>query len=212
MGIIYCHRNLVNGKCYIGQTSKDLATRVGGSPSRAYSNNKDFALDIKEYGWQNFESRVLEEVDNDHLTERETYWIEYFHTYSNGYNATVGGDGQTLYDYDFIAQLLREGRKYQEVADVVGCCLSTVAFVNKKYRIGYVPENHWTERSIPVEQYDLDGHYIQSFNSCGDATRWLFENKYTSSASTSAHTHIMEVARGKRKTAYGFIWKKKPLL
>lgn len=214
-GYIYKITNKINGKSYVGKTTRTVQERWEEhlrEYRRERCENRPLYRAIRKYGADEFTVETLEEVDLEILSERETYWIEYFHTYSNGYNATVGGDGQTLYDYDFIAQLLREGRKYQEVADVVGCCLGTVAFVNKKYRIGYVPENHWTERSIPVEQYDLDGHYIQSFNSCGDATRWLFENKYTSSASTSAHTHIMEVARGKRKTAYGFIWKKKPLL
>lgn len=138
MGIIYCHRNLVNGKCYIGQTSKDLTTRVGGSPSRAYSNNKDFALDIKEYGWQNFESRVLEEVDNDHLTERETYWIDrirqdgtilynrYLKGTSNFHKTVLVNNKTTGEDKTNIERLFKEGKSLREIGELVGVSPQTV--------------------------------------------------------------------------------------
>lgn len=156
-----------------------------------------------------FSIEALEKVNLENLSERETYWIEHFHTYTDGYNATSGGDGKILYDYDAIAQLLRDGRRYQEIMGIEGCCLDTVAFVNKKFNIGYTQERYWTKRSFPIEQCDLDGNYIQSFNSCSEAARWLFENKYTSSTSGGIVTHITTVVKGKRKTAYGFIWKKK---
>ena len=121
----------------------------------------------------------------------------------------LGGDGKVLYDYNVIAQLLRDGRRYREIVDVVGCSRDTVAFVNKKYNIGYVQEQAWVKRCIPIEQYSLDGQYIQSFGSYGEAIRWLFENEYTSNAKDNIGTHIAAVVKGERKTAYGFIWKKK---
>ena len=45
--------------------------------------------------------------------------------------------------------------------NIVGCCNDTVTFVSKKYHIEYLPDRN----RIPVEQYDLEGHYIQSFSS-----------------------------------------------
>ena len=52
-------------------------------------------------------------------------------------------------------------------------------------------------RSRKVYQYDLDGKYIQSFGSCGEAARHL--NKEDGSK-------ISECARGERKTAHRFKW------
>lgn len=170
------------------------------------SENRPLYKAIRKYGSDEFIVETLEEVDWENLSERETYWIEYFHTYTDGYNATAGGDGKILYDYDFIAQLLKEGRKCHEVMDIVGCCYDTVRFVIKKYNIDYIREQ---KNACPVEQYDLDGHYIQSFGSCSEAARWLFKNKYTSSPGGDAGTHIAAVIRGKQKIAYGFTWKKK---
>lgn len=53
-----------------------------------------------------------------------------------------------------------------------------------------------------VEQYTLEGEYVNSFNSYMEAARSL------GITSTTGSTHIGEVVRGLRKSAYGFKWKK----
>lgn len=178
-GYIYKITNKINGKAYVGKTTRTVQERweehLHDSTKKQYYTNRPLYKAIRKYGSDGFTVETLEKVDLEHLSEREIYWIEYFHTYTEGYNATVGGDGKILYDYDFIAQLLREGKRYQEIVDIVGCCTKTVAFVKKKYHIDYVPENHWTEKAVPIEQYDLEGHYIQSFCSYAEAAHWLFE-------------------------------------
>lgn len=47
---------------------------------------------MKEYGIENFSVETLEETEKPE--EREKYWIEYFGSFKNGYNATIGGDGK----------------------------------------------------------------------------------------------------------------------
>lgn len=47
---------------------------------------------MKEYGIENFFVETLEETEEPE--EREKYWIEYFGSFKNGYNATIGGDGK----------------------------------------------------------------------------------------------------------------------
>ena len=209
IGYIYKITNRINGKSYVGKTTKTALERWEEhlrESRMGRSENRPLYKAIRKYGSDEFIVETLEEVDLENLSERETYWIEYFHTYTDGYNATAGGDGKILYDYNFIAQLLKEGRKCHEVMDIVGCCYDTVRFVIKKYNIDYIRKQ---KNACPVEQYDLDGHYIQSFDSCSEAARWLFKNKYTSSPGSDAGTHIAAVIRGKQKIAYGFTWKKK---
>ncbi|AGE57672.1 GIY-YIG catalytic domain-containing endonuclease [Acanthocystis turfacea Chlorella virus NTS-1] len=61
-------------------------------------------------------------------------------------------------------------------------------------------ESHKGEKnqnSKKVYQYDLNGTFVQSFASGGDAARSLNKNPGSS---------IGECARGERKTAYGFKW------
>lgn len=215
IGYIYKITNKINGKVYVGKTTRTVQERWEEhlrEYRRERCENRPLYRAIRKYGINEFIVETLEEVDLENLSERETYWIEFFHTYSDGYNATVGGDGKILYDYNVIARLLREGKTYREVVDIVGCCYDTVRFVAKKYDIDYIPEQPWIKNCVSVEQYDLERHYIQSFNSCSEATRWLFENELLPKASGGAASHIGQVVNGKRKTAYGFIWKKKQLL
>lgn len=47
-----------------------------------------------------------------------------------------------------------------------------------------------------VNQYDLEGKFIQSFLSASEAARIL--------GKTGKGSHITEVCNGKRKTAYGY--------
>jgi hypothetical protein len=49
--------------------------------------------DIQEIGYLNFSLEELEKVDYELLDEREKYWINYYDTFYNGYNRTIGGRG-----------------------------------------------------------------------------------------------------------------------
>lgn len=138
MGIIYCHKNKINGKCYIGQTSKDLAFRVGDKPQSAYSNNKDFVLDIENFGWQNFESLILENVDNDMLNERETFWInkmkqegvqlynKYLKGTSNFHKTILVNNRVTEEDKDVIRRLFDEGKSLREISELISLSPQTI--------------------------------------------------------------------------------------
>lgn len=55
------------------------------------------------------------------------------------------------------------------------------------------------QRQKPVAQYDLDGNYIQSFESISDAERKTGCN----------NSKICACCKGNRKQAYGYIWKYK---
>lgn len=143
IGYIYKITNKINGKTYVGKTTKTVLERWKEhlhDSTKERCKNRPLYRAIRKYGTDAFTVETLEEVDLENLSEREMYWIEYFHTYSNGYNATSGGDGTILYDHDIIAHLLREGKKYQEIVDIVGCCHDTVRFVAKKDNIEYIPK------------------------------------------------------------------------
>lgn len=53
-----------------------------------------------------------------------------------------------------------------------------------------------------VEQYSLTGEYMRTFDSCTDAAREINSDKLDSVVSK-----ICMAAKGKRKTAYKYIWK-----
>lgn len=99
--IIYCAHCISTGKKYIGQTRKELKERIRQHKSSCYRNknkNIKFYKAIKKYGWENFIWGIIEEGDINIWNDRETYWIEIYDTYKNGYNLTEGGNNRIIYE------------------------------------------------------------------------------------------------------------------
>lgn len=97
--IIYLHKNILNDKVYIGQTSKSLKERWREEGSgylrktkKGFSQPK-FAAAILKYGWNNFEHRILAIVFNEQLADRlEKAFIKKYDSVKNGYNLSSGGN------------------------------------------------------------------------------------------------------------------------
>lgn len=91
-GIIYKLTNLVNGKAYVGQTTRSLDLRF---KQHATCKTSLIGKAIRKYGTENFSREKIEECDTlEWLNEREKFWIAYFNCkVPNGYNQTDGGEG-----------------------------------------------------------------------------------------------------------------------
>jgi group I intron endonuclease len=97
---IYKITNLINNHAYIGQ-SKNIEFRLKTHFKKAFildSEEFDKVLyqAIRKYGAENFGTEILEELpeaSRQLLNIRESYWIDKYDTYHNGYNETLGGDG-----------------------------------------------------------------------------------------------------------------------
>ena len=58
MYTVYQHKNKINGKIYIGITSKDPEKRWGHNGYN-YKSSSYFYSAIQKYGWDNFEHNIL---------------------------------------------------------------------------------------------------------------------------------------------------------
>ena len=67
-------------------------------------------------------------MPNEELDDREKYWIQYFDSYQNGYNSTLGGRLVELYNWDLeeIIALYKQHRSARKVAEIMGCDHSTI--------------------------------------------------------------------------------------
>ena len=117
-GIIYKITNKVNGKSYIGQTRYTIEFRW-----KQHQHKKDntyFHNAIKKYGIENFSIEILEECNINDLNSREIFYIAKYDTFNNGYNLTIGGDGnrRLLLDnkYDEIKELYLSGFSSNKIA------------------------------------------------------------------------------------------------
>ena len=127
-GIIYKVTNKVNGKSYIGQTRYTLEFRW-----RQHLHKKDnvyFHNAIKKYGAENFSLEVLEECDVDKLNSREIFYIAKYNTFEEGYNLTIGGDGnrRLILDdkYDEIKALYLAGFSSNKIATLYSVDKATI--------------------------------------------------------------------------------------
>lgn len=94
---IYKIENLVNHKIYIGQ-STDIEKRWVKHKSSSqnqldHSYNTPLYRSFRKYGISQFSFSVIEECKVSELNNRERYWINYYDSFFNGYNLTLGGDG-----------------------------------------------------------------------------------------------------------------------
>ena len=92
---VYIITNTVNGKIYIGYTSKTLEERLKRHFSSRNASDIKFRRAIKKHGKENFQIALLEECDSksDALL-REIANISKFDSYTLGYNSTRGGETQ----------------------------------------------------------------------------------------------------------------------
>ena len=91
---VYIHINRINGKTYVGITSKDLIRRFG-CQGQGYKGQAFWGA-IQKYGWENFDHIIVK----DNISMEEAQFIEQLlidklnsHISKDGYNVTLGGEG-----------------------------------------------------------------------------------------------------------------------
>jgi len=223
---IYKFTNKINGHMYIGQ-STDISARRRSHINDAYCRGKDsnspFHKAIIKYGEDNFDFEIIEECPKELLNERERYWIEYYDTYHNGYNASPGGDhcGERsdgcqllLYDLDgnFIKEMCNIASTARELGVHYGTVYQVIQGIRKSvrnYQIKRKESDDFPKKIAPynskqggaytVLQLDKNDNIINEYKSVNEAARQTGCDCST----------ISKVCRGKLKTHGGFKWKYK---
>lgn len=173
---IYKITNEINGKCYIGQSIdidkrwKEHKTVYNHPRCSHYHIYKAF----RKYGIENFSFIVIEECQQSLLNEREKYWIEYYDSFNNGYNMTVGGEGTEVIERDLVYELWDKGLTVNNIANNVQCSSITIQRILHNYE-KYSTTESFLRRAAkfkkPITQYGMDGHSISYYDSIIEASR-----------------------------------------
>ena len=203
-GIIYKYTNKINGKIYIGQTTDEKRRRE----SHKYSKADDhFHRAIRKNGWDNFEYEVVFETissDKDRLKylldTMEKYFIKKYDSYGKGgYNCTLGGGGSLGYiASEQTKKKLSEINRGKILSEKTRKKMSES---RKGRKISEENLRKLVERSSKATaQYTPDGVLVCTYKSIAEAVKQNTHNNWS-------RQNIGKCARGKNKTAYGYIWR-----
>ena len=174
MGFIYKIWNEVNDNLYIGQTSTSISARWSNHKQKSKEENTHLYLAMRKYGIDKFHIEEIEEVANSALNEREKYWINFYNSYYNGYNSTLGGDGavKSNVSLEEIEGLWNQGYGISEIAEILG--VSRMVVRDRIYGSLFYSEDEASRRGESnrnkkkckgIIQKTLDGKFIQYYES-----------------------------------------------
>lgn len=141
--VIYAYKKKSSNKIvYVGQSQQLEIRHKQHTEYDPYNpNNREYnyplSRGIRKYGKEEYELIILEDnIPKDQLNQREKYWIEYYNTYWEGYNQTIGGTWPTQPTYsenkiDTVINMLQdESFSYQDIINKTGISLTHVYNIN----------------------------------------------------------------------------------
>lgn len=181
---VYMHTLKLDGRKYIGITSKDPTERW--TKGHGYWHNKHFYNAIQKYGWDNFKHDILfNGLTKEQACAKEIALIKLFRTTDKmfGFNHTSGGDGTHEYHhteeikqkigvasekYTIDTDLLRYvyvdlGWTQERCADYFGC---SVACIN--YRCERDNIQKYAHKAITAEELQYYYEHLKwTIEQCG---------------------------------------------
>lgn len=128
MASIYIIKNTINNKVYIGQTTQPINIRFTNHKMASRVEDTKLYRAIRKYGEDKFYIELLEgNVSIEELNKREQYWIQFFNSYYNGYNSTLGGDGARYLDYELIYNYWLQGYNLTDISKICAIGRDTVS-------------------------------------------------------------------------------------
>lgn len=203
---IYCIKNTVNNKVYIG-SSKNIQQRFRQHKHQLLHNihgNKHLNSSANNYGIDNFIFYILEECGIDSLIDKESFYITLYNSLNPNYGYNKATNISNTSGYKWSEESKKrfsekcKGRKLSEEHK------RNIGFSSKNriYKKGYkhtnkAKNNISLKHSKKVLQFTLDNQFVKEWRSIKEIGVYL--GKTTSS--------ISACCRGIRKQSLGYIWK-----
>ena len=196
---VYQHRNLKNGKSYIGMTSREPKYRWDNG--NGYKNNSKMWKDIQNSDWnKDWEHNILGKFeDKQEALNIEGMFIWLFDSTNEGYNIST-------YDRNSYKRTEKTRKKMSEAH--IGKHFSedhknkiSEAHIGKHLSEEAKRKISEAMRVNKILQFSKEGEFIAEYPSLVEAERQTGCNR----------GNICQCCKGKYKTCGGFIWKYKEI-
>ena len=212
MSKIYKIVNDINNKVYVGKTMASLERRFRehcSDSNKASEQNRPLYRAMNKYGIEHFSIHLIEECSDELASEREQYWIGFYKGYTEGYNATLGGDGKTYIDVSILLKLWNEGKNLAQIGQLTGHDKGWIGTLLKNNGVSQkeiIERGHSTKA---IEMLDKNTNKVlKTFSSTREAARFIIQEQGLKSSSEGGYSsHISEVCQGKRKSCQGYKWR-----
>ena len=182
MFTVYQHRNLKNGKSYIGMTSQNPKKRWNNG--WGYQNNSKMWNDIQNSDWnKDWKHNVIGQFeDKQEALNLEEMFIRLFDSINEGYNTSTYGSG----NYERTEE---QKRKMSE------------SHIGKHFSEESKRKISQSMGVNGILQFSKEGELIAEYPSIAEAGR----------QTGCKNQSICDCCKGKRKSAGGYIWRYKEI-
>ena len=214
MSKIYKIINDINDKVYVGKTMNTIEKRFKehcADSTRRDEENRPLYRAMNKYGIEHFSIHLIEECADEDASVREQYWIGFYKGYTEGYNATIGGEGKSYIDVSELIELWNSGKTIVEISSIVH---HDKGWISSLLKQNGVAAEEIIERGAKscirqVEMLDKKTEEVlATFESTREAARFLIKEKGLNPDSEGGYSsHISGACQGKRKTCQGYKWR-----
>ena len=210
---IYCIRNIINQKVYIGK-SVNIRQRIWNHISNLNSKNKKSENQHLinawwKYGKDNFEYFVLEIIDKNQenieniFKDKELFWMDYYNSYNRDKGYNLRRDSSTkmiVHNETRIKYSQAQFKRYEDPEQRIKTGLATSKYWKNNPEAVKIMANKVSDSVTKylIQQYSKDGLIlIKTWNKVKDI---IIENP------TYKTHNIYSVCSGAKPTMYGYRW------
>lgn len=227
--VIYKITNKINGKVYVGQTTRDFEIRKQEHIDNAfmYNINTHIYCAMRKYGLENFDFDIICEAKNiEELNYLETKYIVQYDSVRNGYNMSYGGDNNVMFckktaeKHDAvmrsdevrkkISQSMKKYRKEHPWTEEQKRKFAESKYGNKNFAGHHLTPEHREAINKKLRKkvhcIDENKNVIAKFNSVRDAAKWWWQNGYEDRKSWDDIQNIIKNSAVNNKYIRGLKW------
>jgi len=194
---IYLHTNKINGKKYVGITSKKPKVRWG-KDGNGYKSNPYFYHAIQKHGWNNFKHEILNEgLTYEEVLNQEIEVSKKYNTLDRdyGYNFVVGKKGAME-----ISESTREKLSFNSAGE------NNAMYGKKHSRETLEKLKCINIKNAMYGKANAASKAVKGTNKDGDELFFESANQAAQYLNLFNNSHIIECCKGKRKSCKGYNW------